>query len=175
MILETQRLFLRELTDTDLPDLREILQDEDVMYAYEHAFCEAEVQEWLLRQQRRYRKDGVGLWAVIEKETGEFVGQCGLTFQDCAGEKVLEIGYLFKKRFWHQGYAIEAAQGCKHYAFETLGAETVCSIIRENNLASQKVALSNGMLPTRTVVKHYHDVDMPHIVFSINKPRPACY
>ena len=81
------------------------------------------------------------------------------------GEQVLEIGYLFRRAYWHQGYATEAARALKQYAFDTLGAQRVYSIIRDTNIASQKVAMRNGMLPVHQFVKHYYGVDMPHIVY----------
>ena len=76
--------------------------------------------------------------------------------------ELLEIGYLFQRAFWHQGYSTEAAKGCKSYAFEVLKAREVCSIIRDTNTPSQRVALRNGMVKTDTWVKHYRGVDMPH-------------
>lgn len=81
MILETERLYLREMGQDDFEALCKILQDEDTMYAYEGAFNDMEAQEWLDRQISRYRKWGFGLWAVILKETDEMIGQCGLTMQ----------------------------------------------------------------------------------------------
>ena len=144
-ILNTRRLSLREMTEDDLGDLREILQDPEVMYAYEHDFSEEDVRAWLSRQQARYRKDGFGLWAVTLRATGEMVGQAGLTWQDCEGEPVLEVGYLLKKRFWHQGYAREAARACRDYAFRVLGAEKVSSCIKTDNFPSIRVAQRNGM------------------------------
>ena len=169
MIFETERLLLREMNQADLPALCKILQDAEVMYAYEHAFDDAEVHAWLNNQLRRYREDGFGLWAVILKETGEMIGQCGLTMQDVDGVMVPEVGYLFQKAFWHKGYATEAAVGCKKYAFDVLNLPEVYSIIRENNLPSQRVAKRNGMTPVGRIVKHYYGMDMPHIVFSIRK------
>ncbi|MBO8462506.1 MAG: GNAT family N-acetyltransferase [Firmicutes bacterium] len=167
MILETERLYLRRLEQSDYSDLCKMLQDEEVMYAYEHAFSDEEVQEWLDRQLKRYEEYGFGLWAVILKETGELIGQCGLTMQECKGKQVLEIGYLFQKDYWHKGYATEAAIACKKYAFETLKAKEVFSIIRDNNIPSQKVAKRNGMRVVDQFVKHYYGMDMPHLVFSI--------
>ena len=105
MLLETERLSLREMTQADYPSLCRILQDEQVMYAYEGAFSDAEIQEWLDRQISRYQKWQFGLWAVILKETGELIGQCGLTMQPWKNQEVLEIGYLFQRAYWHQGYA----------------------------------------------------------------------
>ena len=75
---------------------------------------------------------------------------------------MLEIGYLFQRDFWHQGYAIEAAKACKDYAFEILDVKEVYSIIRDTNTASKRVAIRNGMSKIDTWVKHYRGVDMPH-------------
>ena len=149
--------------------LLDVLQDEKAMYAYEHAFSDQEVQQWLDRQQQRYREYGFGLWAVILKESGAMIGQCGLTMQKCHGREVLEIGYLFERAFWHCGYATEAAMACRNYAFETLGVSEVYSIIRDSNVASQNVAKRNGMTQRSTFVKHYYHMDMPHLVFSITR------
>ena len=173
-ILETPRLVLREMGQADLPALRKILQDPQVMYAYEHAFSEAEVQDWFQAQLRRYREDGVGLWAVCRREnTGEMIGQCGLTWQNAGGHRMREIGYLFQKQYWHKGYATEAAVACKRYAFDVLGDEEVCSIIRDTNAPSQAVARRNGMLPAARFVKYYYGIDMPHIVFVVHRKTGA--
>lgn len=162
MILQTERLLLREMTQEDFPALCCILQDEQTMYAYEGAFSDSEAQVWLDRQLERYRQLGFGLWAVILKQTGEMIGQCGLTMQPWKGQELLEIGYLFNRSYWHCGYATEAAQACRQYAFETLGADEVCSIIRDTNTASQQIALRNGIHKADRMVKHYRGVDMPH-------------
>ncbi len=162
MILETERLYLREMNQEDFHSLCRIMQDNETMYAYEGAFSNEEVQEWLDRQISRYKKWNFGLWAVILKETDEMMGQCGLTMQTWKDTQVLEIGYLFEKLHWHKGYATEAAKACKQYAFEVLGAKEVCSIIRDTNIASQNVALRNGMVLTDNWIKHYRGVDMPH-------------
>ncbi|MGM9631561.1 MAG: GNAT family N-acetyltransferase [Eubacteriales bacterium] len=169
MILETERLFLREMNRSDFDSLCKIMQDGDTMYAYEGAFTDAEVREWLERQISRYLSSGFGLWAVVLKETGEMIGQCGLTMQPWKDGEVLEIGYLFRRSHWHNGYATEAAQACKRYAFEVLGADEVCSIIRDTNTASQNVAKRNGMTVADTWTKHYRGVDMPHYRYVIHK------
>ena len=171
-VLETDRLILREMTPEDFPALCRMLQDPAVMYAYEGPFSNEEAWDWLHRQMSRYRLTGHGLWAVVLREPGEMIGQCGLTWQDSLtpGVQVLEIGYLLQKAHWHQGYAAEAAQACKSYAFGVLGAEEVWSFIRDTNLPSQAVALHNGMTVRGTLVKHYRGVNMPHLAFSIRRP-----
>ena len=162
MILETKRLYLREMNPSDFNSLCRILQDEKAMYAYEGAFSDQEVQEWLDRQIYRYQKWNFGLWAAVLKETDKMIGQCGLTMQQWKDQEVLEIGYLFERSHWHQGYATEAAKACKQYAFEKLNASEVCSIIRDSNTASQNVAMRNGMVMKDHWIKHYKGVDMPH-------------
>ena len=162
MVLETERLYFREMNQSDFNSLCKILQDEDTMYAYEGAFSDKEVQEWLDRQISRYQKWNFGLWAVILKETDEMIGQCELTMQPWKETEVLEVGYLFNRLYWHKGYATEAAIACKNYAFKILKADEVCSIIRDTNIASQNVAVRNGMTMTDLWTKHYRGIDMPH-------------
>lgn len=168
MIIETERLILRKMDNGDYSALCKILQDEDVMYAYEHAFSDDEVDEWLKKQLVRYETDGIGLWAVVLKENGEVIGQCGLTKQLWWGENVVEVGYLFRKDFWHKGYATEAAVACKDYAFNRLGEKRVYSIIRDLNLPSHLVALRNGMKVCGVQVKHYYGIDMPHLIYCVS-------
>lgn len=168
-ILETERLVLRALNGNDFENLCTILQDAEVMYAYEHAFSDAEVREWLARQLERYKRDGFGLWGVLQKSTGAFIGQCGLTMQDIGRvAPVVEIGYLFRKDAWHQGYATEAAAACREYAFGR-GMDEVYSIIRDTNAASRRVALRNGMKLRGSIVKHYYGMDMPHDIYSVRR------
>ncbi len=157
-IMETERLILRKMETSDYRDLCKILQDEAVMYAYEGAFSDEEARNWLNRQLRRYEEDGFGLWAVILKENGELIGQCGLTIQDIPDRQVVEIGYLFRRKYWHRGYATEAAKACREYAFHVLNVEEVFSIIRDTNTAS---------------VKRYRGVDMPHDVFVARRAKEA--
>lgn len=123
MILETPRLALREFEPGDYDDLCLMLRDAETMYAYEHAFSEAEARAWLQKQLDRYAADGFGLWAVILKATGALIGQCGLTWQE-AGDfgRVLEVGYIFNRAYWHRGCAAEAARACRDHAFSKLGA-----------------------------------------------------
>lgn len=94
LILETERLILREMVESDFPLLCRHLQDAEVMYAWEHAYSDAEVQEGIDKQFQRYKQFGFGIWAVILKENGALIGQCGLSMQPCEDKEVLEIGYI---------------------------------------------------------------------------------
>ena len=169
MILETERLYLREIVQDDFNALSKILQDEETMYAYNGAFSDTETQEWLDKQISRYHKYGLGLWAVILKETNDMIGQCGLTIQQWKDSEILEIGYLLQKEYWHNGFTAEAAKACKQYAFAILNAGEVHSIIGFNNKASQYVALHNGMSVIDTWNKHYRGSNMHLYLFSVKR------
>ena len=169
MIIETPRLYLRQMEQKDYLALGKILQDAETMYAYEHAFSNEEVQEWLDKQLTRYAEYGFGGWAVILKSTNEMIAMCGLSMQPYRDIEVLEIGYLLQRVYWHHAYATEAAIACRDYAFKVLGVDEVYSIIRDNNITSQNVARRNGMKIVDSFVKHYYGVDMPHLVFCIRR------
>jgi RimJ/RimL family protein N-acetyltransferase len=165
----TDRLAFRELDAADVPALAAIMQDAAAMVAYEGPFSDDEVHGWLARQRERYAHDGFGLWAVTRTDTGQMIGQCGLTWQDVEEERVLEVGYLFRRDQWHRGYASQAALACRDYAFAALGAPVVHAIVRDTNLASMNVAIRIGMTARRRFVKHYRGVNMAHIDFAVNR------
>lgn len=172
IILETERLILREMTQDDYPALAAILMDEQTMYAYEGAFSESETQMWLDRNLTRYHNDGIGLWAVVRKDNDLMIGQCGLTWQEVNDMRIPEVGYLLNRAYWGNSYAIEAAIACKEYGFRQLGFGEIYSIVRDTNIASMNVAIRNGMLIRDRFIKHYRGVDMPHFAFAAKK-RPS--
>lgn len=169
IILETERLYLREMTMSDFIEIAQILQNKEVMYAYEHAFSDQEVFVWINKQIQRYKEDGYGLWAMIEKKSGKLIGQCGITKQQLNDQEVLEIGYLLNQSYWHQGYASEAANACKMYGFTHLNVEILYSIIRDNNIASINVAKRNGMKEITSIVKRYYGMELLHCVYGVRK------
>ena len=79
IVLETERLFLREFDRNDYAALYKVLSDSDIMRHYPYTFDEARVRDWIERNMNRCREDGFGLWAVCLKETGEMIGDCGIT------------------------------------------------------------------------------------------------
>ena len=169
MFLETERLILKNICSKDFNDLKSLLQDELVMYAYEHPFSDEECETWFNNQLERYKKEGYGLLGVFLKEDNTFIGQAGITKQNVNDNLVDEIGYLLKKEYWKKGYAIECAKALKEYGFNTLKLDKLYSIIRDNNVSSQNVAKRNNMKKTITIVKHYYNMDMPHYVYCITK------
>ena len=93
MVIETERLLLREMTENDFDALYKVLADSDIMQHYLYTFDEVRVRNWIQRNIERYQTFGFGLWAVCLKETGEMIGDCGLTMQLINSEIKPEIGY----------------------------------------------------------------------------------
>lgn len=167
-IIENEQLYLREFTHDDFSDLCLILQDEETMYAYESVFSKEKVRDWLSWNLKSYQEYGFGLWAIIDQKSEAFIGQCGIVYSDVENDSLLEIGYLVNKKYWRQGYATSASQLCITYAKNVLNAEKICSIIRETNIPSRKVAEKNGMIIVKQFDKDYSGLPVHHFVYSID-------
>ena len=100
---------------------------------------------WIHRQLDRYKNNQYGQYAVILKESNEFIGQCGVQEQEVDGVKEIEVGYHFFPAFWGNGYATEAAVHFKNWGLTNKIASSIISIIHVDNLASKAVARKNGM------------------------------
>ena len=100
VILETSRLYLREIQTDDYKSIGSILQDIDVMYAWEHAFSDEEVIQWIDENIMRYDRDGYSYWAVIEKTSDRLIGVTGLISEEADNENYVGIGYIYKKSHW---------------------------------------------------------------------------
>ncbi len=158
-ILETERLTLRQMTLEDIDNLQLIFADPVAMFFYPKTLDRDETKAWIDKVIAHYEKHGAGMWACHLKETGEFVGQCGLYFQtDVDGKEEVEVGYLFLRKFWSQGYATEAAKAVMDYARSQLGFKRLISLVRPENLPSRRVAEKNGLTPEKEItykgIKH---------------------
>lgn len=145
MKLETERLYLRELTEKNFTALYDVLADSDIMQHYPYTFDENRVRNWIAKNIERYRVFGFGLWAVVLKETDEMIGDCGITMQNINGSIKPEIGYHINKKFQRQGFAKEAAQKCRDWAFENTPFNILYSYMKKTNIASSATAIANGM------------------------------
>jgi [ribosomal protein S5]-alanine N-acetyltransferase len=139
-IIETPRLRMRPFTPDDLDLLAPIFADAEMMRFYPIPFTRERTAEWIAWCIRSYSERGHGLWALERKEDGLFLGDCGLISQLIEGQDEIEIGYHVRRDCWGRGYATEAALACRDYAFGTLGAAQVASIVDPLNLASRRVA-----------------------------------
>ena len=165
-ILETPRLLLREMSLADLDFVAAMLADPEVMRYYPKCYSREEAETWIERQMKRYARHGHGLWLVLDKASGQPVGQVGLLIQNVQGVEEKEVAYLIHRPFWRQGFATEAARACRDYAFEVLGRQRVIALIRPENVPSQGVAVKLGMTPEPYRVQHS---GFEHMVFSVTR------
>ena len=119
--------------------------------------------EWFLNGHATYPE--LGLWATIHKETGQFVGRCGLLPWTIEGRAEVEVAYMIAKEYWRQGLGSEAAQGILQYGFEQLQLSRLICLIDKDNEASIKVATGLGM----TFEKEVDDEMGPAQLYSIHK------
>jgi ribosomal-protein-alanine N-acetyltransferase len=123
--------------------------------------------EWFMNGHPKYPE--LGLWATIHKETGKFIGRCGLLPWTIDSQLEIEVAYLLDKKFWHQGLATEAAAGILAYAFNTLNLDRIICLMHPDNLASQRVAQRVGMTLEGKVGGIAGD-NFPTLIYSIAKP-----
>ena len=166
IILETDRLILREMTEGDYDALYAYLADPEVMKHYPHPFDEEKVKNWIKRNIERYRIFGFGLWAVVLKETGEVIGDCGLTMQLINGQIKPEIGYHIRKDKQRKGYGSEAARACRDWTFEHTPFNIVYSYMKSTNVASYSTAAAMGM---KLVDEYEDDKNGKSKVYSITR------
>ena len=153
MIIETNRLFLREYKFDDYDALYEILSDAETMQHYPAPFDEEKTRGWIKWNLENYEKYGFGLWAVVLKETGEFIGDCGITIQNIDGELLPEIGYHIHKKYWRRGFAKEAARAVRDWVFTNTEYNEIYSYMKYTNVGSYSTAIAMGMRK----VKEYLD------------------
>ena len=170
MIIETERLFLREMNENDFDALYEVLADADIMQHYPYTFDESRVRNWIQRNIERYRIFGFGLWAVCLKETGEMIGDCGLTLQLIDGQIKPEIGYHIRADKQRNGYAKEAAIAVRDWTFNNTPFQIVYSYMKYTNEPSVKTAISYGC---KQVDEYKDDENEITKVFAISRDQWA--
>lgn len=168
-ILETKRLLLRHFTMDDLDSLFAFYSDPDVTRyipdaprTYEET---KEELEWFMNGHPRFPQ--LGLWATIYKETGQFIGRCGLLPWTIDGQQEVEIAFALSKAYWRQGLATEAAQAIAQYGFEHLGYSRLICLIDHDNAGSIRVATKIGMTFEREAKDNYG----PFLIYAMNTPK----
>ena len=139
-VLETDRLALRPLTPADVDALIAVLGDPVAMVHYPAPKDRAAVEAWIGWARASYAATGFGLWAMIRREDGAFLGDCGPMLQPVEGVLMPELGYHVVRSEWGRGYATEAARACLEWVFRETSHDTVCSIVMPANAPSRRVA-----------------------------------
>ncbi len=166
MILESERIRFREYTMEDFDALYEILSDPETMAHYPKPYDESGVRRWLKWSMDNYAQYGFGLWAMELKETGEFIGDCGITLQRIDGQWLPEIGYHVHKKFWRQGLGKEAARAVRDWAFTHRDFDCLYSYMKYTNVASYSTAAAAGL---KKIKEYPDDLDGILYVYAITR------
>lgn len=170
IVLETERLILRRLVIEDLNDLFVLYSDPEIRKYFPDGaknFNDTKEElEWYLNGHPEHPE--LGLWATIHKETGKFIGRCGLLPWEIDGKLEVEIAYLLDKTYWHQGLATDAALGIMKYGFENLNLSRLICLMHPENLASRRVAERIGMKLENRVDGIAGD-SFPTLIYSISR------
>ena len=164
VLIETERLILRESVVSDAPNLFEMNSDPEVLkYTGDVAFTSVEETEELIRNYVDYKKYGYGRWTTIVKATNEVIGFCGLKYLEDIHET--DLGYRWKRNHWGKGYATEAGVACLQYGFEKLGLAQIVAQVLKDNKASVRVLEKLGM----RYWKQLHTEENPGLLYRIKK------
>lgn len=158
--ITTERLLFRKIEEEDFDSWLPFHEDPETSRYWISPKLDpvTSCKKWYERQWQRYANDEGGMNALIEKSSGLLIGHCGLLVQVIDGIEELEIAYSLLPRFWHLGYATEAANQCKTVAFSNRYANSLVSIISLTNIPSQKVAFKMGMCIDKQTVYNANDV-----------------
>lgn len=163
--METERLLFRKINDGDFDNLKAIISDPETMKYYSEPYDDSGVARWIKWCMACYEKRGFGLFAVILKSSGEFIGDCGITLQRINGKEAFEIGYHINKKYHNKGYGCEASRYMRDYFFSNTEYDEVYSYMNAENIPSRRLAEKNGM----SLVDEYEDDGMTLTVYKITR------
>lgn len=145
--LETERLSIRPLTLEDLEGFHQVFGDEEVMARIPSGVSRdldhsRERLEWLIRHQEVH---GFSLWGVVEKSSGELIGDCGLVYVEGVGPDI-ELAYHLRRDRWGNGYVTEAARRCVHHGLKELQIPRIIALTDHDHFVSRRVMEKVGMV-----------------------------
>ena len=147
MQLETSRLILRSFKEADLADLAALNGDAETMKFISAPLTQGQVADaisWFLAEWRRL---GYGWFAVIEKASKCFIGQCGLQcLEGKADSSDVELAFVIAKTAWGNGYATEAAREVVRFGFYTCGLHKIVAVTMRENIPSRRVLTKLGFM-----------------------------
>lgn len=148
--LETERLILRPLELSDVDDMFAMDSNPNVHLYLGNIPLKTKEESlgYLKNIQNQYKENGIGRFAMIKKDSNEFIGWCGLKFiteEENNHSHFYEIGYRLKEEFWEKGYAYEAAKAWYEYAFNVLKVDTLYASAHIHNKGSRRILEKIGL------------------------------
>jgi RimJ/RimL family protein N-acetyltransferase len=164
VIIETERLFLREITTNDAESAYLLNLDPEVIkYTGDKSFDSVKDARHFLANYGHYKKHGFGRWGVINKLDNEFLGWCGLKYSVDKDEH--DIGFRFFKKYWDRGYATESAKACIDFGFNKLNMTSIVGRAMRENTASIRVLEKIGL----TFYKSFDFDGQDGVIYKIDK------
>lgn len=170
LFVETERLILREILPSDIDGMFELDSDPDV-----HTFLgnkpvstKEQVVDVINFVQKQYIEHGIGRWAIVDKQTHEFIGWAGLKFvTDLINNhrNYYDLGYRLIRKYWGQGIATEAATASLNYAFEVLNANGVYAMAHVENNGSNRILRKVGL----NFIERFNHDGIEHNWYKIEK------
>jgi len=153
MKIETDRLIIRSVQETDFEPLATLWADPEVTRYMGGPRNYEEILKILIEDAQANPQPAFDLWPVIEKKTGEVVGDCGILEKDIDGRHKYEVVYVLAKSAWGKGFATELASSLKDYAFNELGLKRITALIDPDNVKSERVATKIGLRYEKNTVR----------------------
>jgi len=157
LLLETERLVIREMRHADVESLHLLFAD-PLFMRFWPVFDRGRTEQWVEESLRSYARSGFGLWALTLRGSEEAIGDCGLDIiRGLAGtegigeSEQMQIGWHVRRDLWGRGLATEAALACRDYGFDRLGLPALRALIQPENAASRRVAEKIGMTLLRQI------------------------
>lgn len=144
IVLETERLILREISFKDFQELSKILQNPKVMLPWNELFTNQELKHWIADNIRQYKRYRTGYLAVIKKSDLSFIGIIGVVKLHIENAKFYELGYVLKEEYRGKGYATESIKRCINYASQNLDIREIYLCTNISNRRSQRLTNSLG-------------------------------
>lgn len=155
--IETDRLLMRTWLPADLEPLAAIYGDPDVVAMLPFGVRTLEqTREIIAKMTADYEREGLALWPVVLKSTGELIGTCGL--MGTRGDRTAEIGFAFGRAYWGKGYAFEAAGATIELGRKGLGKQQIVALVRFGNERCIRLVNRVGMRFDRVVRARKHDL-----------------
>jgi [ribosomal protein S5]-alanine N-acetyltransferase len=146
---ETNRFYLREITEQDLAGMFALDADPEVhRYLGNKPVTSMQETEVIIQNVRKqYQDNGIGRWAIIDKNTGVFIGWSGLKLEKNLrkGVEYYDLGYRLRREYWGQGIASESARLALDYGFNTLNLSEIFAAAQVANIASNKILQKVGL------------------------------
>ncbi|CAM9476120.1 unnamed protein product, partial [Ectocarpus fasciculatus] len=152
--ITTPRLILRDLQESDCPGMHAMGTDPAVCAALgiSCALDSTETLGHIRSVQAQYKSNGFGRYAMLDRESGSFLGWAGLKIENNVNGRAsfIDLGYRMLPQYWGRGYATEASRALVSYGFDVLGVDTICAYVESSNPSSRRVAEKAGLRVTGT-------------------------